>query len=170
MTFSSSMNFPASAVPRDFGGLLAARRIELGWSQARLARMTGLRRETIVRLERGRRAPTADTVFRLQAALNLEPGELVPAWPEWSPIGLPTYGARTRQRRRDLGLSLDMVAAAVGVSAATLSRFERELVASRALAGGHDGPSIGDEIREKALAIALGFESAIDYRRFCMGQ
>lgn len=170
MSFSSSMSFPPSAVPGDFGETLAARRTELGWSQARLARRTGLRRETIVRLERGRRSPNADTVFRLQAALNLEPGDLVPAWPEWSPIGLPTYGARTRQRRRELGLSLETVAAAIGVSAASLSRFERELGADRAFAGGRDGSPIGDTTREEALAAILKFENAVEYRRFCQAQ
>jgi transcriptional regulator with XRE-family HTH domain len=170
MSFSSPMIFPSSVVPVGFGQAVAVRRAQMGWSQARLARETGLRRETIVRLEAGHRTPTADSVFRLQSAMDMEPGELVPDWPEWNPIGLATYGARTRRRRRELGLSLTTVAAAAGVSAATLSRFEREKGRLHAVlqdtTAHADGPA---RAIEGGLARALRFADAGCYRRYCLG-
>ncbi|USU05694.1 helix-turn-helix domain-containing protein [Sphingomonadaceae bacterium OTU29LAMAA1] len=163
------MRFPSSAVPVGFGQAVAERRAQMGWSQARLARETGLSRETIARLETGRRTPTADSVFRLQSAMDMEPGELVPAWPEWNPIGLPTYGARTRQRRRELRLSLTTVAAAAGISVATLSRFEREQGhLHTTLQEAHAPTGAKAHLVERGLALALHFADAGCYRRYCL--
>jgi transcriptional regulator with XRE-family HTH domain len=165
MKFSSPLRFPLSSVPSDFGRSLRAARLARHWTQARLAKGAGLRRETVARLECGGRRPAADTVFRLEAALGLD-GGLVPAWPEWKPIGLPSMGARSRERRRDLGLSLEAVAGLAGVSAATLSRFEREFQWNSAsiLDTSGDKPSSEEATR---LARALGFSSAPEHAAWC---
>jgi len=155
MSFLPSFKFPKSAIPISFGFELLKARTARRWTQARLASAAGLTRETIARLENGHRRPEADTVFRLRAALELEPYALIPAWPEWSPIGTPALGARSRQRRRDAGLSLQQVASRIGVSVATLSRFEREMSAN----------SVAVDLQ--ALAAALGFEDGNDFRGYC---
>lgn len=166
-TFRSKMalTFRSEMIPDDFGVTLASARSARGWTQGRLARACGVRRETISRLEAGRRRPTADVVFRLQAALDLEPGELVPTWPEWSPVGLPTQSARTRDRRRERRIPLRDAAAAAGVSIATLSRFERGVgpVPRKLDIDDPDPP----EAAKLALAQLLGFADVAEYARHC---
>ena len=166
----SSKSFPSSVIPGGFGAAIAAERLRRRWSQTELATRAGLARETIVRLEAGRRPPLPDTVFRLQAVLDLMPGELVPDWPEWAPVGSATWGARSRERRRSLGLSLSDVAGALGVSVATLSRFECE-VGSPSVLMEPVSSSAGDEVLvpSKALALALGFSDWSAYKIFCLG-
>lgn len=149
--------FPVTAVPDGFGGMLRDARVARRWSQERLALRSGLDRRTVGRLERGA-PPTADSVFRLAHALELDPWELVPGWPEWHQVDVPGVGPRTRKRRRELGLSLAAVAAAAGVSDATLSRRERGV-------SGDDWP---DALLSR-LAVALGFADADAYRRYCSG-
>ncbi|WP_457349081.1 helix-turn-helix domain-containing protein [Sphingomonas sp. UYP23] len=174
MKFSSPLKFPLSSVPMALGATLRDAREARGWTQARLAAAAGIKRETVARLEAQRllphqakrRRPAADTVFRLQAALDLMPGELVPAWPEWNPVGLSTIGTRSRVRRRDLGLSLKTVAVAAGISAATLSRFERDIRwETKSLLDG--GPGTDPTEAAEALARALGFPDGAAHGRWC---
>ena len=60
------------------GRLFVRQRIELGISQAEVARRTGMARPNISRLERGRgpHCPLVWTVLRMAAALELEPSVL----------------------------------------------------------------------------------------------
>jgi len=151
-------------------------RVARGWTQARLAARSGVGRATVGRLEAGAgsgrapRRPVADTVFRLAAALDKDAWALVPGWAEWAPVGTASLGARSRDRRRSLGLSLDTVAAAAGVSTATLSRFEREerqvpslvRVETSELGGRWEYPV------SLKLARALGFDSVDEHAGFCL--
>jgi transcriptional regulator with XRE-family HTH domain len=125
-----TMRFPIEAVPSDFGRRLASARRSRNLTQAKLAVRAGLERATIVRLEAGDRMPTANTVLRLQHAMDMLPETLVPDWPEWAPFTNPSYATEFRQRRRKIKLSLVTVAKAAGTSASTLSRFEREIVST----------------------------------------
>ena len=155
-------------------------------TQAELAREAGLTRETVARLEatsarppggysgatgRSRRRPVADTVFRLESALDFYAEQFVPAWREWKPIGSSEPGARSRERRRELGLSLAEVARGAGVSVATLSRFEREERPTPSLLRvvkselGGEWPYLVSE----RLASALGFASLEEHSDFCDG-
>ncbi|RYD27928.1 MAG: XRE family transcriptional regulator [Lysobacteraceae bacterium] len=174
MSFSPPLRFPLSSVPDGFGTTVRDARKARKWTQARLAGVAGVKRETVARLEAQRllppgaprRRPAADTVFRLQAALDLMPGELVQTWPEWSPVGLSTPGARSRARRRDLGLSLKAVASTAGISAATLSRFERDIRwETKSLLDA--GPGTGPTQVAEALARALGFPNAKAHTNWC---
>lgn len=163
------LKFPVSAVPADFGKRIADERGLLKWSQAQLAQVAGLRRETISRLERGRCVPEADTVFRLEHALDLEPGTLVPEWPEWAPLNDTNLGPASRRRRRQLKLSLSVVAGKAGVSPATLSRFEREDGATPSLVR-IERTELDTQFQFPAreeLATALGFDSLAAYTRWC---
>lgn len=164
-------SFPASAIPSDFGERVAAERRRLGWLQDRLAAEAGLRRETIVRIETGARRPASDTVFRLEDAMDLEPGELVPGWPEWKPIGSPTHGARSRERRRELDLSISVVASKAGVSIATLSRFEREVGATPSLARSEmvEGMVEVIAVTNADFSHALGFAGVDEHNEYCRG-
>jgi transcriptional regulator with XRE-family HTH domain len=171
MRHLSAYNFHLSAISSEFGKLLARERRLEGLTQNQLADEAGLTRETVGRLETGRRRPTADTVFRLEAALNLIPGKLVPGWPEWKPIGTMTPGARSRDRRRALGISITVVARAAGVSSATLSRFEREFGACPSLSevGFDQGMPFVVGLRSIGYAKALGFVSVEEHERYCDG-
>ncbi|WP_447924673.1 helix-turn-helix transcriptional regulator [Georgenia muralis] len=47
-----------------------ARRAERGWSQAHLAEMLGVSRQTVISIERGRFDPSLPLAFRLAAAFG----------------------------------------------------------------------------------------------------
>jgi putative transcriptional regulator len=49
---------------------LAARRAQLGWSQARLAQELGVSRQTVISIERGRFDPSLPLAFRLAATFG----------------------------------------------------------------------------------------------------
>ncbi len=147
-----------------------ARRLK-GWTQARLAKRLGLSRETISRLERSRRKPTSDTVFRIEHSLELDliASGLVAEWREWAPLRSSEPGPRSRERRRKLGMSLAGLGAAAGVSASTLSRFERQERRTPSLLR-IETSELGGEwafLRSERLATALGFASIEEHERYC---
>lgn len=163
--------FPVADVPAKFGERLRAERDARRWTQARLATKAGLKREAVSRLERGERSPRSDTVFRLEHALDLNPGTLVPSWAEWSPTVSTAQGPASRRRRRELKLSIDRVAAAAGVSPATLSRFERQERATPSLLAVKRtelDTEFATLINDK-LARALGFADASEHDDWCSG-
>lgn len=49
---------------------LAARRAERGWSQAHLAQLLGVSRQTVISIERGRFDPSLPLAFRLAAVFD----------------------------------------------------------------------------------------------------
>lgn len=66
---------------RALGAAVKARRLELGWSQAKLADQLRVQRQWVIRLEAGSNGAEVGTVLRALAALGLsivvgnEPGE-----------------------------------------------------------------------------------------------
>lgn len=56
---------------------IRARREELGWTQEQLAGAAGLSRVQVSNLECNVNRPHVDTLLRLEAALGLEPGDLL---------------------------------------------------------------------------------------------
>lgn len=124
--------FPRGELPDGLGAMVARERRARRWSQARLAVRAGISRASVYRLEGGRGAVLADTLFRIAHALDLGIGDLVPAWPEWEPVKGLGPGEAVRERRRALGMTIAEVAARVGVSEATLSRHERGIGVSPA--------------------------------------
>lgn len=145
--------FPLDAVPAGVGSVIARSRGERGWSKAQLSRKAKLSRWSIYRLEAGVRPQRADTLFRVARALDIPLQEIVPDWPEWVPIAGRTIGEVARARRRALGLTLAELAARIGVSEATLSRYERGVCASPRLL-----ERVGDDYvpANAELAAALG--------------
>jgi len=69
---------PDSAEERDWGsagelaGSVRARREQLGWSQSRLARASGVSRTVVNEVENGRRSPSLPTYDKLRRALGLD--------------------------------------------------------------------------------------------------
>ncbi len=61
----------------EFGARLRALRTERGFSQESLAHVAGLDRTYVNSAEAGRRNVTLRTIYRLAAALGVDPAELV---------------------------------------------------------------------------------------------
>ncbi|QXQ07288.1 helix-turn-helix domain-containing protein [Sphingosinicellaceae bacterium] len=119
--------FPRSAVPPGIGSHVRRERVARKLSQDGLARLAGLRRETVCRIEAGR-PPSSHALFAIEWALGLDSPHFVKDWKDPASPDEPSLGPRVRARRRKLGLSLQDLAAVSGVVASTISRFERELV------------------------------------------
>lgn len=60
-----------------FGHVVRARREKIGVSQERLAQLCGLDRTYVSGIERGRRNPTLQAVFRLAVGLRQSPADLL---------------------------------------------------------------------------------------------
>ena len=56
---------------RALGAAIRARRLELGWSQAKLAQELGMQRQWVIRLEAGSEGAEVGTVLRALSALGL---------------------------------------------------------------------------------------------------
>jgi len=56
----------------ELGGSVRARREQLGWSQSRLARASGVSRTVVNEVENGRRSPSLPTYDKLRRALGLD--------------------------------------------------------------------------------------------------
>ncbi|RYG75250.1 helix-turn-helix domain-containing protein [bacterium] len=166
--------FPISDVPAGIGAALRERRLSKGWSQAKLAQRSGVSRGTIALVERSTRSPRADTVLRLLSVLlgddaATEQAALIPAWPESDATRLVGHGPCSRERRRELGLTLADVAAATGLSEATISRFERNAGPTPSIIGWRTSDH-GDAhpfLLHEGLAIILGFDTVATHERFC---
>lgn len=115
-------------MPKDVGRRVRAAREERQWSQQRLAEQAGVERRTIMRLEKGRHVPSSSLIHSLEHILGFGERGLVTDWIEPAgPHEMGAWGPRARLARRFVGLSLTTLAKATGVSAATISRFEREM-------------------------------------------
>lgn len=169
---SPNMETPRNGAPRDMKQKMIRWRRERGLTQADLAERAGVSLKTVQRFENGA-LPSAHTAMRVQCALDLELDmEDEQVAPEWILPGSPhgdTYGSRTRALRLALGMSLDDVARACGISAATLSRFERDV----SIPHGWIVEWVDEADRDRdalcfaPLARALGFERAFQLHEFC---
>lgn len=158
-----------SKAPGGIAARLHEWRTEQGLSRAQLAERAGVSARTVSRVELGG-SVSADTAARLEWALDLEQGEIAPDWDLPRNPHDPGYGHKVRARRRALGLSLEALAAKVGVSASALSRFECCLSMPRGwLAEWTDRYGTRrDAIVCEPLAAALGFSDARELHRFCV--
>lgn len=62
-----------------FGQVVRSRRVDLGLSQEELGARCGLDRTYISGIERGRRNPTIQTIWKIAQGLNAPPEEVVKA-------------------------------------------------------------------------------------------
>lgn len=164
MASGDNVLHPRALVPIELGPLVRERRRAFGWSQDALARVIGVSRRTILRVEAGTHRPGADLVHALEEALNL--ARLVPGWHDGISIDAPSLGPRCRLARLANGFTLRHVASAAGIGCATLSRFERELGDTPLLLGPwEDVPRFVNE----AYAEVLGFDGCGELMDYCMG-
>jgi transcriptional regulator with XRE-family HTH domain len=129
------------------GGELSALRREQGLSQPDLAELTGLHRNTIANVERGRGDSSVLAMSLMQVYLRAS-GVVVgnegfilcpppagdrkypyPSLMVRAPSMISTMGQLTRERRRKREMSLTELADAAGVHRNTIWNFERGLVA-----------------------------------------
>lgn len=166
---SSRSKFPRSALPDGIGDALRARRLSAGLSSTALADAVHIRRETLQRIERGDGLPSTRIMFAIAKFLDFEVKELVPGWIEPADAELPCYGPRVRRRRRQLGLTLAEVAAAVDLSPSMLSRFECEQSLPRRFVEVTKARNGQIECRlvSAELATVLGFEDAEALDDYC---
>lgn len=130
--------FPREALSASLGTLVRDARETRQWSRAHLARKVGVNRRTIVRLEDGVTKPGVHLVRALMRAEVL--GNSLPSIKGWSlnePYELPR-GLLSKAARLASGQTLAQVAVGAGSSTASLSSFERGLLAPRALVGEDD--------------------------------
>ena len=126
-TAERNESFPRALVPGDIGRTVRDERRRRRWSQARLAEKAKVHVRTIVRLEAGDHVPNSSLVHALEHILGFENRGLVKGWKDAADYDRPGRGEIARRRRLEIGLTLEQVAELAGVSAATLSRFERAL-------------------------------------------
>lgn len=129
---------------------------------------------TLARIERGAQRPGPDTLKSLASALGMRLEPLAPEWAgvddEMPSTGREAPGMAVRVLRRAAGLTMVEVAARMGISVSTLSRFERGLHAPRRVTsvGGAGTLTSNDlAITDEELADALGFDSAAELTRRC---
>ncbi len=72
----------------ELGGSVRARREQLGWSQSRLARASGVSRTVVNEVENGRRSPSLPTYDKLRRALGLDLASSLALLPTATPASL----------------------------------------------------------------------------------
>ncbi|TPG16401.1 XRE family transcriptional regulator [Sphingomonas koreensis] len=166
MSAARNSLFPRSAIPMKIGAAVRSERRKLGWSQERLAQKAGVTRWTIIRLERPeglKHLPTSHLVHALQTALDMP--QLVIGWTEAASPMTASYGPRCHRARRAAGISQQEVAEAADISAATLSRFERELCFPLGIL--RETASGDYVLHNVAFAHALGFDGLDALEIYC---
>lgn len=177
MRHEERIPFQRRHLPAGIGTALRGRRVERGLSRRDVAGSAGIAARTLARIERDAQAPTWKTLEAVCDALEISTSVVAPRWsrdasdlPEDAQL-VPGLGLRALRRKR--GMTLASLAKASGVSAATISRFERGLVVSRRLAKRpvHDGVIDYDTllIDNDRLAEALGLGNSAALREACLG-
>lgn len=119
----------------DLGAIIRCGRLAYatngGLSQAEMAELVGISRETLSRIESGRRWPSYDTLERIIGLFGLEweavamKGKSVRPFRHYGPECLQDLGSALRAGRLQEGLSLRILAEQTGISYSQLSRIER---------------------------------------------
>lgn len=181
--------FPQDLIPEDIGVRIFLARLEAGLTQEELARLSGVSRRAIIAVEpvvrirgedvqvlrKGVRIPHASTVRKLARILLMEEvdpliSDLVPSWPRASTIP-HGFGELSAIRRGECKLTQAELAAKVGVHASTISRFERNLPSRNFYYVEYhpdDGPRW--RLKNRSLAIALGFSTVAEHEDWCSEQ
>lgn len=121
----------AGRLPPDLGVRVVSARVDAGLTRIALSSAAGVAPRTLARIERGAQRPTPATLRALAAALGVTLDDLAPNWgrdeDERLTSGAVAPGVAIRVLRRRCGLTQADLAAAAGVSVATVSRFERAM-------------------------------------------
>lgn len=164
--------FSRSDLDAKVGERLKKLREARGLTQDEAADAARVSARTLARHEEGEQMPSEPVLRRLATALDVQISDLAPEWKNddlnrlTSGSEHPGIGLRVLRKQR--GVSLEAAAQEAGVDASTLSRFERGLHASHALARRVEG-SIDDRLllTSNALAKLLGFKDAEKLTEAC---
>lgn len=116
-----------AARPDDLHRKVTAARETRGLSKAELAASANVSLRTVQRLERGE-GVSADKILRIERALGLDRGTLVPGWDTRASVLSDAMGPRVRELRRSFGHTSKDMAEAIEMSVSTLSRLENGLL------------------------------------------
>lgn len=174
MAFDPLLPFQRRLLPSECGARLRAARESQGVSRRDVAAAVGIAPRTLARIERGQQKPRWETLDGLCDHLDVSVVAVARRWFQDS-LDVPTNsdvapGLGLRALRRDRDITLAGLARLSGVSASTLSRFERGLTTSRLLSDvageaqrrGGDGTYVG-----LGVARAFGFGDVAGLRGAC---
>lgn len=97
-------------VQRFAGNLLKVARVERGLTQRELASAAGVPQSTVARIESGATQPTVPMLFRILAAVDLEPRIRLEPYDDHDDV-LDNLAHRFPERRAQLSYALDDLAA-----------------------------------------------------------
>lgn len=177
MAHAARLPFQRRDLPEDLGRALRASRARSGRSRREVAEAVGIAARTLARIERGAQKPLWPTLDRLCDELGVSVFTVARPWAAQA-FDVPTNpkvapGIGLRALRRQRGMTLVDLAGRLGVDAATLSRFERGLTASRLLGSRVGGPEVAFDDREVVLngdrlSAAMGFATHEALERACI--
>ena len=176
MAHNPTLPFQRRLLPDGYGLALRAAREGRGETRRQVAAAVGIQPRTLARIERETQTPLWPTLDALCGHLGIGVGTVARRWLRDSldvpgPIGsAPGPGLRALREAR--GMTLVQLEDLTGVSAATISRFERGLTASRLLASRVGGPEVDPDDRDvlldsQALAEAFDLRDAAALRAAC---
>ena len=177
LAYDLTLPFQRRELPDDVGSKIRSARVALGRSRRDLALAVELHPRTLARIERGAQKPLWATLERICDELHLSVFSVARRWAQDSfdlpqeAEGAPGVGLRALRLKHDM--TLVQLSSVSGVSAATLSRFERGLTASRKLGRRVGGPGVPHEDRDvvldnDAIASAFGLEDSKSLRGACI--
>lgn len=177
LAYDPTLPFQRRELPSDVGSKLRSERIALGRSRRSLALAVNIHPRTLARIERGAQKPLWVTLEALCDELHLSVFSVAKRWASDS-FNLPQEieaapGLGLRALRLGRGMTIVQLASASGISAATISRFERGLTASRRLGRRVGGPAVPHEDRDvvldnDAVAMAFGLKGSDALRAACI--
>lgn len=173
MPHDPRLPFQRRLLPSGVGAVLRAARDDRGVTRREVAEAVGVAPRTLARIERGPQKPLWPTLERLCDHLGVGVTAVARRW-FLDSLDLPSTfeaspGIGVRALRRSRGMKLVEVSRLSGVSASTLSRFERGLTASRLLASRVGGPAVDRDDRgvvldSQCLAAAFGLADPAELR------
>ncbi|MFW2851126.1 helix-turn-helix domain-containing protein [Sphingomonas sp. TX0543] len=177
MSHDPRLPFQRRTLPAGVGTALRSAREARGETRAAVADAVGIRPRTLARIEREAQKPSWQTLDGLCDHLGVSVVALARRWMRDSldvpsnPSSSPGLGLRALRRSR--GMTLVELASLSGVSAATISRFERGLTASRLLGRRVRGEGLDLDARDveldgDRLADAFGFTDAGSLWKACL--
>lgn len=176
MAHDPRLPFQRRLLPEGYGVVMRAAREAMGATRREVAGAVSIQPRTLARIERGHQKPSWPTLDRLCDHLGVSVAVVAKRWLTDSfdiptnPVVSPGIGLRALRKAR--GMTLVELSASSGVSASTLSRFERGLTASRLLAVRVGAADLDRDDRDvvldsRTIAAAFGYKKPASLRVAC---
>ena len=177
MGYDATLPFQRRTMPAGYGGAFRQAREARGLSRREVAAAVAIAPRTLARVERGQQVPLWATLEKLCGHLGVSVVAVARRWFSDS-LDVPTDprsspGVGLRALRHSRRMTLEDLALRSGVSAATISRFERGLTVSRRLASRSGGSEVDRDDRgvvldSRRVAEAFGLKDAAALRAACL--